>query len=294
MTAYDDTIAPKAHSSDNNTTLPPSKEGPQLLAPDADVGRIIAGRYRLSKVLGRGGMGTVYLATHTTTGGAVAVKVLRARLLNQPQALERFELEARNTACLHHPNVVRVFDFGNDRGVLFLTMEYIPGRSLAAVLGAETALPWQRSVSILEQVLMGLWAAHAHERQIVHRDIKPANILLTDHAGQHDVVKVVDFGISHALMDTGGAQATPIGSPQTMAPEQWMGQSIDVRTDLYAVGCTAYMMLSGKPPFPQPQLAELRSAHLSTPPPPLSAHGGDGTIPAPLAAWVERMMAKDP
>ncbi|MEL6181626.1 MAG: protein kinase, partial [Myxococcota bacterium] len=238
-------------------------------------------------------MGSVYLADHTRTGGQLAVKLIHNSLLASPKAAQRFELEARHTASLNHPNIVRVFDYGCDQNLLYQAMEYVPGISLAAAITAGR-LPWKRVVRIVEQVLTALQAAHEHERCLIHRDIKPANILLTDHAGYQDVVKVVDFGISRALNNpTSMLTTTSItGSPSTMAPEQWQGLSVSPATDLYGLGCTTYILLAGRAPFIG-DLTQLPNMHTNHEPPHLSSLAMEDT-PDALVQWVAWLMRKLP
>jgi serine/threonine-protein kinase len=142
-------------------------------------------------------------------------------------------------------------------------------------------------------VLKALWEAHEHERRIVHRDIKPSNILVMDQPGDDDFVKVLDFGISRALAGTTAGSIGLVGSPKTMAPEQWEGRTVSPRTDLYAVGCTVYEMLSGSPVYFAASPVVMGYKHLHEAAPDLRARVADGT-PARLVAWVEKMMQKDP
>ena len=262
-------------------------------APGPRAGLVLAGSYRLLEPIGEGGMGAVYLAEHTRTGGKLAVKLIHGRLLASPKAAQRFELEARHTASLTHPNIVRVFDYGRDLGLLFQVMEYVPGASLEGVLRHHGRLPWRRVVHIVEQILTALQAAHESERCLIHRDIKPGNILLTDHAGHRDVVKVVDFGISRALADANSLITVGVaGSPATMAPEQWQGQAVSPATDLYGLGCTTYMLLADRAPFVG-DLTRLPYFHSTQEPPHLGDLAEDDT-PDALIQWVAWLMRKSP
>ena len=250
MNSSDDNPPPRGGA----TTCPPPVAPSRPSEPLA--GEVLGGSYRLLSPLGEGGMASVWLAEHLRTGGKLAVKLIHARLLASPRAAQRFALEARHTASLHHPNIVRVFDYGHDADLrlLYQAMEYVPGETLADVVHRDGPMPWTRAVPILEQVLAALIAAHESERSLIHRDIKPANILLTDFEGQPgDTVKVVDFGISRALSGASAARSTRagavIGSPSTMAPEQWQSKPVSPATDLYALGCTAYAMLAARVPF---------------------------------------------
>lgn len=264
---------------------------------DPIIGRVVAGKYRVGRRLGAGGMGAVYRATHLETGGDVAIKVLHGTALGDEGAIRRFKLEAQNAAVLRHVNTIRVLDFGVDAGLFYLVMEYLEGRPLHDLLLAEGPLPWRRCVHILMQILKSLWEAHEHERRIIHRDIKPANVFVVDLPGEKDHIKVLDFGVSRALAGTGASTIGIIGTPFYMAPELWRGEPIDARTDLYALGCVAFQMLAGQPPFmPPPSATEslypLLSMHLNEPPPPLATLSQG--VPAPLAQWVESLLNKEP
>jgi len=264
---------------------------------DPFIGREFAGKYRVVKRLGAGGMGAVYQATHLTTGGDVALKFLHGTAIGDENAIRRFQLEAQNVAALRHANTVRVTDFGVDQGTLFLVMEYLDGHPLSDVLMTDGALPWQRVVHIVRQILKSLWEAHEHPKRIIHRDIKPANIFLVDLPGDPDHVRVVDFGIARALDGSGAGTQGLLGTPFYMAPELWRGETVDARTDLYALGCVAYQCFVGSPPFIPPpsatdSLYPLLSMHLNDPPP--SLRKTRPSVPAPLASWVDRMLAKEP
>ncbi len=263
---------------------------------DPFIGRTIADKYAIVARIGAGGMGAVYHGRHVETGGDVAVKFLHGTAALDEQSVKRFRLEAQNAAQLRHTNTVRVTDFGVDAGLLYLVMEHLSGRSLAAVCAAETPMGWQRACHIIAQVLRSLWEAHEHPRRIIHRDIKPANILLMDLQGQRDVVKVVDFGIARSLEGTGAGTQGVIGTPRYMAPELWKGEVADARADLYAVGCVAYELLSGRPPFVPPPsagsaLLPLMNMHCNDLAMPLGERI-EGVPPA-VAAWVDRLLEKD-
>jgi len=248
-------------------------------------GTVIANRYRLVEELGRGGMGSVFRAEHVQTGGFVAVK-----LLHSDANSVRFELEARNAAALSHPNTVRIIDYGDDAGLRYLVMEFLQGRALSDLF-AEGPLPWERVIRITTQVLKALW--EAHDLGIVHRDIKPANILVTSQAGTEDFVKVVDFGISRALDTSGADTQGVVGSPLVMAPEQWNEDAITPQTDLYALGCTVYMLLAGRAPFLADTVGALALEHVCGTPDRLERLVSEDT-PTALVDWVERALEKDP
>ncbi len=267
---------------------------------DPWAGRTIAGKYRIEARVGRGGMGSVYRARHTDTDGKVAVKVLHASIRGDAQAIKRFHLEAQNAAGLNHSHTIRVTDFGVEGETPYLVMEYLQGQPLSTLMRGHGALPWPRAVKIISGVLKSLWEAHEHERRIVHRDIKPQNVFLVDEHGEPDFVKVVDFGISRSLESQGADTVGPIGTPHYMAPEQWRGQDVDGRADLYSCGCMLYEMLAGRPPFetsgkmaPAERLATLASKHLNQVPERLKAPRGD-ELPRDLVEVVHELLSKDP
>ena len=210
---------------------------------DASEPRVLAGRYELGSLLGHGGMGTVRDATDRRLGRPVAVKILRADLAEQPSARRRFETEAHAAARLAHPNVVTVFDSGEDDGIPFLVMERLPGRTLADEL-AEGQLAISRVEEVAREVLSALAAAHG--AGIIHRDIKPGNVLLTEDGH----VKVSDFGIAKTVDDLDQTQtAELVATPGYLAPERLAGEAASQRSDLYSVGVLLYEASSGRRPF---------------------------------------------
>ncbi|MDX9722415.1 MAG: protein kinase [Myxococcota bacterium] len=259
------------------------------LPPSALLGQVWAGKYRFDAFIGEGGMGRLFRVSHLETGGTLAIKLL-AGAKSSAKARERFRIEARNAARLRHPNTVRVYDCGFEHGHHYLLMEYVDGVSLEELVRRLGPLPWQRVVPILVQVCKSLW--EAHEQRIVHRDIKPANLLLSAMPGAHDFVKVADFGISRALEGEGADTQGILGSPQTMAPEQWSGEAVGPAADLYGLGCTAYHLLTGHPVFQASSMASLGHLHVNVEPKAL-AEMVEG-IPLALSGWVQRMMAKRP
>ncbi|HEY7724588.1 MAG TPA: serine/threonine-protein kinase, partial [Anaeromyxobacteraceae bacterium] len=234
------------------------------------VGQVVADRYRLVEVIGEGGMGAVFRAEHVRIGKALAVKLLRGAFARDPDAVKRFDAEARIVSRLSHPHTIAVFDYGelgSGEG-FYLAMEYVPGRDLATLLREEGRLPEPRAVAIAEQILGSL--AEAHEAGVIHRDVKPANVMLA-RTREGDYAKVLDFGIAK-LRDAAGDETTQgviLGTPNYLAPEQARGEPLDPRTDLYSVGALLYELVAGRPPFAgRPPMAVLQ-AHLSEDPPPL-------------------------
>ncbi|MEV6431234.1 protein kinase [Nocardia sp. NPDC051463] len=259
-------------------------QGARLVA-----GELFAG-YRIERVLGRGGMGTVYLAAHPRLPRQIALKLLSRELYADEEVRARFEREADVAARLDHPNVVSVFDRGAQDHQLWISMQYVDGSDAAAFRG--TPLDPRRALHILGQTADAL--DHAHESGVLHRDVKPANILLTAARTGGDRVLLTDFGIArlrddaHQLTRTGEFLATLAYA----APEQLSGQPVDHRADQYALGCTLFALLTGEAPFAATNPGAVVAAHLTSPVPQASrvvAH-----LPSAIDAVIARAMAKDP
>ncbi len=259
--------------------------------PLLKTGTVVADRYEINGLLGRGGFGEVYRARHTGTHETVALKVLRPELLSESSAVERFTAEARLCASLRHPNTVRVFDFGQTpEKALYLAMEFLEGESLEEILSRGPLTP-RRTLRITTQVLKSL--AEAHGRKIVHRDLKPENILVGALAGEPDFVHVIDFGIAKFLAEGANAALTQagaiIGTPHYMSPEQIRGDTLDARADLYSVGVLLYRCLSGRHPYDGDTTFGILAAHLGDLLPPLGIQPPDRA----LEAIVVRALARD-
>jgi len=208
------------------------------------VGQLLDGRYRVEAHLARGGMATVYLGTDTRLDRTVALKVMHAELANDEDFVRRFVAEARSVARLSHPNVVAVYDQGADGRILYLAMEYVPGRTLRDLLHERTRLRPREALDIIEGVLSGLAAAHA--AGIAHRDVKPENVLL----GDANTLKVADFGLARLLSAaTHTKSGLLIGTAAYLAPEQVAGGRADFRTDVYAAGIMLFELLTGRQPY---------------------------------------------
>ncbi len=216
------------------------------------VGSIIAERYHVMKKLGEGGMGQVYLAEHVKMGRKSAVKVMNPGMVQDADAISRFNREAANASRINHPNVAGIYDFGETPdGLIYLAMEFIEGQSLTALVESQGALQPMRAADITKQTADGLQVAH--DMGIVHRDLKPDNIMITKNRDGSDCVKVVDFGIAKAA----GAEnqkvtktGLVVGTPEYMSPEQLAGDKLDGRSDCYSLALVAFNMLTGKLPFP--------------------------------------------
>lgn len=257
---------------------------------DPLLGTLIAGRYRVLEVLGRGAMGTVYRAEHELMQRVVALKVLHRETRGNEELVKRFEREAIAVARIQHPNVALALDFGRlDSGSFYLVLEYVPGRTLKSLLDEGIPLSPPQAIDIAKQIGAALSAAHAQE--VIHRDLKPENVILLDG---HDKLKVLDFGLAKIGQDDDGTTqltraGAVYGTPAYMSPEQASGSAVDERADLYALGCILYEMLAGRPPFQAEQLVQLLVLHMTEPVQPLP-----GTVPTSLARLTAELLEKDP
>jgi eukaryotic-like serine/threonine-protein kinase len=268
------------------------------------IGQIIDGRYRLTSLVGRGGMGAVFLAEHVTIRRAVAVKLLVPSLAGIPELARRFQREAFAIGRIDHPNCVSVMDFGRlDNGSLYLVMEYLAGRSLAEAIDEEEQLSPRRSLHIIRHVLRGL--GHAHQAGIVHRDVKPENVILVEHDGVPDFAKILDFGIARVIgqtppdvLEEGDERLTQagiaFGTPAYLSPEQAVGDPVDQRADLYSATVMLFEMMSGRPPFYSPDKLELLGMHATRPPPRLRDIAPDLIVPEQLDELIATGLAKSP
>ncbi len=246
----------------------------------------VAGRFVVERLLGAGGMGAVYLARDEQLGEGVALKVIAGAGLLDPAAADRFRREASAARRISHPNVVRIHDIGEEHGMLFLSMEYITGESMAALLERHGTLALPQLRDTVAQVCAGLTAAH--EAGVVHRDLKPGNILIS---GAN--VKIIDFGLAR-LAHIEGMTATGmiLGTPEYMAPEQIRGQPVDPRTDIYALGAVIYHALTGRPPYTGDSAIAVGFAHCNEPlVPPAQVRA---SVPASWSDLVVRAMSRDP
>ncbi|MEM1007869.1 MAG: serine/threonine-protein kinase [Myxococcota bacterium] len=237
----------------------------QSQAEDPLVGEVISQRYRVLRVLGRGGMGIVYKVEHLAMGKTMAMKLLHAHVHSRQSAVRRFRQEIKIVSRLSHMNTISVFDCGvTQDGHLFVVMEYLRGSDLEVVLREQTFLEKRRAVYIAQQVCASL--AEAHHMQIIHRDIKPANIVLLDQQGTNDFVKVLDFGIAKLVEEQGGVMTEVgliIGTPYYMAPEQAMGRVVlGPSADIYSLGVVLFEMITGRLPFLGEQTADFIHAHV--------------------------------
>ena len=279
-----------------HATLPKveSPEPPPSSLSDREnlTGQLLDGRYQVDYVLGVGSMGIVYGARHAAVGKLVAVKVLRAHLASDAEAIQRFNAEATAATSIGNQHIVETFDFGRlADGAAYLVMEYLEGRSLAELIEGWSPLPLERITKIGVQIAEALNAAHL--AGIVHRDLKPDNVFLCEREGDHDFVKILDFGIakfgvSQARLTQAGAV---FGTPAYMSPEQALGKATDGRTDIYALGVMLYEMASGRVPFQGENAIAVLSLHANEEPEALSLRV-PGVSPD-LEAVVHKCLKKD-
>lgn len=266
-------------------TFTPATVDP-VAVPDADFGK-----YRLDRELGRGGMGVVYLAKHVVLDKPVAVKVLHPMASDNPMLTSQFVIEARAACRARHPGIVDVTDFGTmPDGRAFLVMELVESPTLATVLDGEGPLTHPRVVTLAVRIAEALQAASAHG--VVHRDLTPANIFVCNG----DQPKICDFGVAKIVdkdaEDLEGVASRVVGTAAYMSPEQGLGEAVDARTDIYALGCVMYRMLTGKVPFAGGSLVAILAKHVHDAPPAMTSP--HGPIPAALEGVVLRALAKRP
>ncbi|HEX4422728.1 MAG TPA: serine/threonine-protein kinase [Kofleriaceae bacterium] len=243
-----------------------SAPGHRVLTPPAttalEPGQVLAQRYRVQRLLGKGGMGAVYLADDEVLGELVALKVISSAFAADEAAMiSRFRREAAAARKVSSPSVIRIHDLGEARpGLLYLSMEYFAGRTLSEVIAQRGIVPLKDVQDFLIQIGTGLEAAH--QAGVVHRDLKPSNVLV----GERGMVKLIDFGLATTAMGEGlTATGAILGTPHYMAPEQVRGKAVDARTDIYALGALAYHLVCGRPPFAGDNPIAIGFAHISEP-----------------------------
>jgi formylglycine-generating enzyme required for sulfatase activity len=291
--------APDGESARRTEPLPTNEAAPlpstvNTAAFGLKPGELFLGKYEIVRQIGSGGMGTVYLARHTSLDSHVAIKLMHVHQGQNAAAIERFKREARSCAQVEHPNAVRVFDFGEEHGNCYLVMEYLPGESLKTRLSRRGALPLEEVIPFAAAVCDVLGVMH--RKRIVHRDLKPDNIIFRQQ-DEHEIVKVLDFGVVKLAESTQpGSPVTRtgaiIGTPMYMSPEQCEGREVDGAADIYSLGVMLYQMLSGQLPFVSDNLLTLMYLHVNQPPKPLSEAAPD--VPHSVSDVVMRMLAKKP
>ncbi|MES2790456.1 MAG: SUMF1/EgtB/PvdO family nonheme iron enzyme [Planctomycetota bacterium] len=291
---YEKTLVSHPGANDSRSSNSRSDGGRTM--PSVEVGEPVdemIGPYRLTKKLGQGGMGAVYQATHTKLDKVVAIKLLSRQSGLEATAVERFEREMKAVGKLDHPHIVRAMDAGECDGFHYLVMEYVEGRDVSQWVKARGPFPVGQSCEIIRQAALGLHEAHS--LGLVHRDIKPSNLFLTSKG----VIKILDLGLARLAEGTFNHELTQsgqcMGTPDYMAPEQWTNaRDVDGRTDLYALGCTLYHVLAGRPPFGTSEHESLGSkvlAHTSGAIPDIRQLRAD--LPEPVRQILECLLAKD-
>ncbi|WP_172307465.1 serine/threonine-protein kinase [Pseudenhygromyxa sp. WMMC2535] len=259
------------------------------------IGQVLGGKYALERLIGRGGMGHVYLAANTEDANKqVVVKMIAPPLAQQPQAMARFEREAKRLDGLRHSNVVEMYDYGHAEGRAYIVMEHVDGELLSDYMARKGRLTLAEFVPIAAQILKGV--GHAHSRDLMIRDIKPANVMLCERKGRANFVKIIDFGLAKMLEgDEDITKQHFIGTSGYLSPEQIKGQDIDLRVDVYALGVLFYQMLSGRMPFEAENDTTLLYKHVHEFPTPLSeVLPDDHEVPDELVHLIHDCLEKDP
>lgn len=244
------------------------------------------GPYRIGETLGKGGMGSVFKAQHAKSGQDVAVKVIAIQVSDDMRFRRRFDAEIKTLQRLSHPNIVKLIGYGEEDGLLFYSMEYVPGETLQAMILRDKKLPWMKAIQIAIQICSAL--KHAHDFGVIHRDLKPANLIIQDDG----TVKLLDFGISKIFGNDQTAVGSIMGTADYMAPEQANESGITARTDLFALGCVIYAMLCGKPPFRGKNITQVMAALVQQDPVPLDLV--DPTLPDDIVQIVNELLEKLP
>ena len=266
--------------------------------PDDLCGVVLADRYRLLRILGRGAMGYVYVAQHVAIDKMIAVKVLGVQWARQSEFRRSFLVEAKATSRIRHDNVIEVHDFGetpNDS--VFMAMELLRGEALSELIAREGALAWPRAKGIALQVCRALHCAH--DLGVLHRDVKPENCFRTKRGANRDFIKLLDFGLAkifgkeddpHSSLTRAGAI---FGTPEYMSPEQARGRPVDARTDVYASGVLLYELVTGQVPFSGATFMDVLTKQCTEPPPPPSVMAPHVGIPTELDLVILRALEKD-
>jgi len=283
-------------------TLVVCKQDGTLLIPirnDSLIGSYFAEKYLIDSEIGRGGMSVVYKARHELMDRTVAIKMLQGQLVNDQNSILRFHQEAKAASCLTHPNVITVYDSGTaPNGQPYLVMDYLVGDSLSDLIRRDNHLEVTRTLTIFIQACEAL--EHAHQKGVLHRDLKASNIMLIEHEGKADIVKVVDFGIAK-LMSNSGKQSQNLtqtgeifGSPIYMSPEQCLGHVLDKRSDIYSMGVMLYETLTGRPPLMGDTIIDTMQMHVQIPAPKFREVRPDLLIPPEVERVIDRALQKNP
>jgi eukaryotic-like serine/threonine-protein kinase len=297
MTQASITCAGCHHAYEQSALFCPNCGTPKVRSQTSDalVGKLLGERFQVQELIGQGGSGTIYRAEHVTLRRRVAIKVLHDELSRDELAVERFRREATTVAEIDNEHIVEIHDFGRTPdGRLYLAMELLEGETLDAVLARDKQLSIERAADILIQVGEALMEAHAIG--YVHRDLRPRNLYLAVRRGKANFVKLLDFGLSKLVESDAQAASTSLGmtfgDPRYMSPEQARGDRIDRRADIYQLGCVAYEMLTGAPPFTGNRVFDILSKQVTDIPAPLPTLRKG--VPLWMEAAVAKMLAKDP
>src|SRR4051812_49818705 len=257
---------------------------------ELSIGSEFAG-HRIDGIAGRGGMGVVYRATHLALNRPVALKLIAPELAEDEGFRARFKQESMTAASIDHPNVIPIYHAGEEGGQLYITMRYVEGTDLRALITQRGKLDPGLAAQLVSQTAAALDAAHA--RGLVHRDVKPANVLIAGGDGDYHAY-LTDFGLTKHAESQSGMTKTGmfVGTLDYIAPEQLQGKQLDARSDVYALGCVLYQSLTGNVPFPRDTEPAKIWAHMSEPPPSVTQVGTD--VPPQFEQIVQRAMAKDP
>src|SRR6266446_3751066 len=270
-----------------SVAVTPRTSGVAAAGDDVEKGRVLAGRYEILQLLGRGGMGAVYKARDTELDRIVALKLIRPELARNPEILRRFKQELILARQVTHKNVIRIFDLGQSDGIKFITMDFVEGQNLRELLLERGKFPAEQAARVMLQICRALEAAHTEG--VIHRDLKPQNIML-DSGGR---VYVMDFGIARSAYLPGMTQTGAlIGTPEYMSPEQARGEKLTERSDLFSLGVIFYELLTGQSPYPaDAPLGTLWKRLQEKPKPPVDV---DSTIPKPLNDIVMKALEVEP
>jgi serine/threonine-protein kinase len=282
-------------------------DGNELMSTMSDplIGVVLPRKYRVQALLGRGSMSVVYRGVYEPLEQPVAIKMLKSHLVSDPQQAKRFQQEIKTAGTLNHRNIVSILDFGvTEQGVPYLVMEYLAGRSMSDVIEDEDRISVDRVIKIFSQAASAL--AFAHDAGVVHRDIKPSNLVIVDRGDERDVVKIVDFGIAklmgHGDSHEGVASSSlaltatgeVIGTPLYMSPEQANGRDLDLRSDIYSLGCVMYNAITGRPPFVGDTAIDTIRLQITGTPPAIDKVRPDLYIPERLQSIIIKCLQKDP
>ena len=282
------TVGPDFEDSvDSSNTIPPPEMSSKSIPPQhplANRGNRLAGRYELKEIVGEGGMGMVYRAHDLELDEELAIKVLQRQFTQNPRDVERFKREIKTARKITHINIIRIHDFGVAEREAFISMELLPGGTLAERLTGEGSLSYEDALSVAIQIADGLGAAH--RQGVIHRDIKPHNVLFD----AQDVVKLVDFGIARFAAQTQATHGV-MGTPHYMSPEQADGREVTKESDVYSLGVLMYELFAGELPFTSTSLAKLAVMHVSQAPP--APRQTNPKIPKSLEAVILKCLAKN-